>query len=97
MVNADELARLNVERYGAICVGTAQELATFWRMFAIMGMYLVSYYDFLQAGVLVHLTAFWLIDDAFLARNFFCVFTFLLCFELIENEILRQKAAEILR
>ncbi|MGQ7181514.1 2-oxoadipate dioxygenase/decarboxylase family protein, partial [Escherichia coli] len=39
MVNADELARLNVERHGAIRVGTAQELATLRRMFAIMGMY----------------------------------------------------------
>ncbi len=45
MVNADELARLNVERHGAIRVGTAQELATLRRMFAIMGMYPVSYYD----------------------------------------------------
>ncbi|MFP1483465.1 2-oxoadipate dioxygenase/decarboxylase family protein [Escherichia coli] len=42
MVNADELARLNVERHGAIRVGTAQELATLRRMFAIMGMYRVS-------------------------------------------------------
>lgn len=33
MVNADELARLNVERHGAIRVGTAQELATLRRMF----------------------------------------------------------------
>ncbi len=31
MVNADELARLNVERHGAIRVGTAQELATLRR------------------------------------------------------------------
>ena len=44
MVNADELARLNVERHGAIRVGTAQELATLRRMFAIMGVYPVSYY-----------------------------------------------------
>lgn len=51
MVNADELARLNVERHGAIRVGTAQELATLRRMFAIMGMYPVSYYDLSQAGV----------------------------------------------
>lgn len=50
MVNADELARLNVERHGAIRVGTAQELATLRRMFAIMGMYPVSYYDLSQAG-----------------------------------------------
>ena len=97
MVNADELARLNVERHGAIRVGTAQELATLRRMFAIMGMYPVSYYDLSQAGVPVHSTAFRPIDDASLARNPFRVFTSLLRLELIENEFLRQKAAEILR
>ncbi|EPH6299566.1 2-oxoadipate dioxygenase/decarboxylase HglS [Escherichia coli] len=97
MVNADELARLNVERHGAIRVGTAQELATLRRMFAIMGMYPVSYYDLSQAGMPVHSTAFRPIDDASLARNPFRVFTSLLRLELIENEILRQKAAEILR
>ena len=97
MVNADELARLNVERHGAIRVGTAQELATLRRMFAIMGMYPVSYYDLSQSGVPVHSTAFRPIDDASLARNPFRVFTSLLRLELIENEILRQKAAEILR
>ncbi|HHN7361055.1 VOC family protein [Escherichia coli] len=97
MVNVDELARLNVERHGAIRVGTAQELATLRRMFAIMGMYPVSYYDLSQAGVPVHSTAFRPIDDASLARNPFRVFTSLLRLELIENEILRQKAAEILR
>lgn len=48
MVNADELARLNVERHGAIRVGTAQELATLRRMFAIMGMYPVSYYRYIR-------------------------------------------------
>ncbi|EOE5631817.1 DUF1338 domain-containing protein, partial [Cronobacter sakazakii] len=51
LANADELARLNVERHGAIRVGTAEELATLRRIFAIMGMYPVSYYDLSQAGV----------------------------------------------
>ena len=58
LANADELARLNVERHGAIRVGSAQELSTLRRMFAIMGMYPVSYYDLSQAGVPVHSTAF---------------------------------------
>ncbi|MDI5677533.1 DUF1338 family protein, partial [Salmonella enterica subsp. enterica serovar Anatum] len=39
LANADELARLNVERHGAIRVGTAEELSTLRRIFAIMGMY----------------------------------------------------------
>jgi uncharacterized glyoxalase superfamily metalloenzyme YdcJ len=96
LANADELARLNVERHGAIRVGTAQELSTLRRMFAIMGMYPVSYYDLSQAGVPVHSTAFRPIDDAALCRNPFRIFTSLLRLELIENVALRERAAEIL-
>lgn len=96
LANADELARLNVERHGAIRVGTADELSTLRRMFAIMGMFPVSYYDLSQAGVPVHSTAFRPIDDASLSRNPFRVFTSLLRLELIENASLRQRAAEIL-
>ena len=36
--NSDELARINVERHGAIRVGSASELAMLRRMFAVMGM-----------------------------------------------------------
>ena len=96
LANADELARLNVERHGAIRVGTAEELATLRRMFAIMGMYPVSYYDLTQAGVPVHSTAFRPVDDAALARNPFRVFTSLLRLELIENRALRERAEAIL-
>ena len=96
LANADELARLNVERHGAIRVGTAEELATLRRMFAIMGMYPVSYYDLSQAGVPVHSTAFRPVDDAALARNPFRIFTSLLRLELIASDELRQRAAEIL-
>jgi uncharacterized glyoxalase superfamily metalloenzyme YdcJ len=65
-------------------------------MFAIMGMYPVSYYDLSQAGVPVHSTAFRPIDDAALCRNPFRIFTSLLRLELIENVALRERAAEIL-
>lgn len=96
LANADELARLNVERHGAIRVGTAEELATLRRMFAIMGMYPVSYYDLSQAGVPVHSTAFRPVDDAALARNPFRIFTSLLRLELIANDALRKRAAQVL-
>ena len=65
-------------------------------MFAIMGMYPVSYYDLSQAGVPVHSTAFRPVDDAALARNPFRIFTSLLRLELIASDELRQRAAEIL-
>ncbi|HDR2678770.1 TPA: VOC family protein [Enterobacter mori] len=96
LANADELARLNVERHGAIRVGTARELSTLRRMFAIMGMYPVSYYDLSQAAVPVHSTAFRPVDDAALCRNPFRIFTSLLRLELIENVELRERAAGIL-
>lgn len=97
LANADELARLNVERHGAIRVGSADELSTLRRMFAIMGMFPVSYYDLSQAGVPVHSTAFRPIDDAALARNPFRIFTSLLRLELIDDAQLRDKAAAILQ
>ena len=96
LANADELARLNVERHGAIRVGTAEELATLCRIFAIMGMQPVGYYDLSVAGVPVHSTAFRPVEDAALQRNPFRIFTSLLRLELIDSPTLRQKAAQIL-
>ncbi|MFG6667731.1 VOC family protein [Halomonas sp. HNIBRBA4712] len=91
-----ELERLSVERHGAIRVGTAEELAMLRRLFAVMGMYPVGYYDLSEAGVPVHSTAFRPIEDEALARNPFRVFTSLLRLELIESAALRERAEEIL-
>ncbi len=91
-----ELDRLGVERHGAIRLGTAEELAAIRRVFAVMGMHPVGYYDLSVAGVPVHSTAFRPIDDAALRRNPFRVFTSLLRLELIEDEGLRAEAAAIL-
>ncbi|GHB01777.1 2-oxoadipate dioxygenase/decarboxylase HglS [Modicisalibacter luteus] len=92
----DELNRLGVERHGAIRVGTASELATLRRLFAVMGMVPVGYYDLSEAGVPVHSTAFRPINDDALAYNPFRVFTSLLRLELIESDTLRERAATIL-
>lgn len=96
LANADELSRLNVERHGAIRVGTAYELETLRRIFKVMGMFPVGYYDLSQAGVPVHSTAFRPIDEAALARNPFRVFTSLLRLDLIPDEGLRRRAESIL-
>lgn len=96
LVTHDELARLGVERHGAIRVGSAAELAMLRRLFAVMGMHPVGYYDLSEAGVPVHSTAFRPIDDAALARNPFRIFTSLLRLDLIESESLRQRAEAIL-
>ncbi len=96
MASTDELDRLDVERHGAIRLGTAAELSMMRRAFAVMGMYPVGYYDLSVAGVPVHSTAFRPIDDAALAANPFRVFTSLLRLDLIEDADLRAEAAAIL-
>lgn len=93
---AGQEARLEVERHGAIRVGTAAELATIRRLFAVMGMFPVSYYDLSVAGVPVHSTAFRPLDTAGLAENPFRVFTSLLRLDLIEDPALREAAASVL-
>lgn len=91
-----ELERLNVERHGAIRLGTPQELQAIARLFAAMGMRPVGYYDLAPAGVPVHSTAFRPVEDAALARNPFRIFTSLLRPELIEDDVLRAEAQKIL-
>lgn len=92
----DERGRLDEERHGAIRIGTVQELATLRRLFAVMGMFPVGYYDLSVAGVPVHSTAFRPLTGAALAQNPFRVFTSLLRLELIEDEALRAQSAQIL-
>lgn len=91
-----ELDRLGVERHGAIRLGTAAELSQACRVFAVMGMEPVGYYDLSVAGVPVHSTAFRPVTDEGLAANPFRVFTSLLRLELIADPALREQAARIL-
>ncbi|MGH8353947.1 MAG: 2-oxoadipate dioxygenase/decarboxylase HglS [Pseudomonas sp.] len=91
-----EIERLDMERHGAIRLGSAAELATIRRLFAVMGMYPVGYYDLTCAGVPVHSTAFRAIHEGSLQHSPFRVFTSLLRLELIENQPLRELARSIL-
>lgn len=91
-----EAARLDVERHGAIRVGAPEELGWLRRLFAVMGMYPVGYYDLSVAGVPVHSTAFRPIDDTALKLNPLRIFTSLLRLDLIADPALREEAAEIL-
>ncbi|MDP4543724.1 VOC family protein [Psychrobacter faecalis] len=84
--------RLNMERHGAIRLGTAAELNMMRRLFAVMGMYPVGYYDLAPAGVPVHSTAFRAIDTQSLNKSPFRVFTSLLRLDLIDDEALKQEA-----
>ncbi|CAN7675581.1 MULTISPECIES: 2-oxoadipate dioxygenase/decarboxylase HglS [unclassified Variovorax] len=92
----EQLDRLDVERHGAIRLGTVEELAVVRRLFAVMGMRAVGYYDLSVAGVPVHATAFRPVEDSSLKRNPFRVFTSLLRLDLIDDAALRERAAKIL-
>ena len=92
----EDTNRISAERHGAIRLGTAEELAMMGRVFAVMGMEPVGYYDLSVASVPVHSTAFRPIGRAALAENPFRVFTSLLRLELIADEALREKAAATL-
>ncbi len=91
-----EIQRLDMERHGAIRVGTATELATLSRLFAVMGMEPVGYYDLTPAGVPVHSTAFRAVHEHALQVSPFRVFTSLLRLELIDNAELRDFASQVL-
>lgn len=96
LARSGEATRLSAERHGAIRVGTAAELSALRRVFAVMGMAPVGYYDLSVAGVPVHSTAFRPTDADALAANPFRVFTSLLRLELIDDPGLRDQAAAIL-
>ncbi|KAI8260284.1 hypothetical protein K4K58_002041 [Colletotrichum sp. SAR11_239] len=88
--------RLEVERHGAIRLGTAAELQMIRRLFSIMGMYAVGYYDLSVAGLPVHATCFRPLTSAALDHNPFRVFTSLLRLDLINDDELRSCAERIL-
>lgn len=96
LARSGTLDRVSVERHGAIRLGTPQELFDMRRIFAVMGMAPVGYYDLSSAGVPVHSTAFRPVGAPALSVNPFRVFTSLLRLDLIEDADLRATAAEIL-
>jgi uncharacterized glyoxalase superfamily metalloenzyme YdcJ len=79
----DESIRLDLERHGAIRLGMPQELATMRRLFALIGLHPVGYYDLSVAGLPMHATAFRPLASEALAVNPFRVFTTLLRPELV--------------
>ncbi|KAM0354203.1 hypothetical protein ACHAPU_001239 [Fusarium lateritium] len=88
--------RIEVERHGAIRLGTSDELAMMRRLFSVMGMHPVGYYDLTVASLPVHATCFRPLTQEALAYNPFRVFTSLLRLELIQDTSLRSQATEIL-
>lgn len=74
LINTGELDRIDLERHGAIRLGLPSELAMMRRLFAVMGMSPVGYYDLTPAGVPVHSTAFRATDSQSLQKARFGYF-----------------------
>lgn len=87
-INPDDVlpSRHRVERHGAIRLGTAYELSTIRRMFSVMGMYPVGYYDLTLAGFPMHATAFRPKTQDALAQHPFRVFTTVLRMDLLTEK-----------
>jgi uncharacterized glyoxalase superfamily metalloenzyme YdcJ len=79
--------RHELERHGAIRLGTEYELRTIRRLFAVFGMHPVGYYDLGVVGFPLHATAFRPITEESLERNPFRVFTTLLLKERLSPKI----------
>ncbi|KAL1597292.1 hypothetical protein SLS60_008876 [Paraconiothyrium brasiliense] len=88
--------RLEFERHGAIRLGTPHELQTVRRIFAVIGMYPVGYYDLSPAGLPMHATCFRPTTPAALSRNPFRVFTTLLRPDLLKDAQSKDLALELL-
>ena len=93
---ARDRERLEQERHGAIRVGTPDEMRLLARMFAVLGMVPVGYYDLSAAGLPVHSTAFRATEASSLDRSPFRLFASLLRLDLIADPALRAQAAAIL-
>ena len=90
------ITRLAEERHGAIRLGTAKELSIIRRLFAVMGMSPVGYYDLSVAGIPVHSTPFRPLSHDELSVNAFRVFTSLLRLDLIKDKLLCKKVEDVL-
>lgn len=95
-VHHDSVERLTLERHGAIRLGTPQELHTVRRIFALMGMHPVGYYDLAVANLPMHATCFRPISSASLEANPFRVFTTLLRPDLLTSTTAREIALRLL-
>ena len=87
-INAEhEGIRSDDERHGAIRLGTAAELSLIRRVFAVLGLHPVGYYDLSVAGLPVHSTAFRPITAGGLNISPFRMFTSLLRLDMLPDEL----------
>ena len=89
-------ARHHLERHGAIRLGSEYELRMIKRLFALLGMSPVGYYDLSIVGFPLHATAFRPITEESLKKNPFRVFVSVLRKDLIPEDI-QASLEDILR
>ena len=90
-----DLSRIEGEKHGAIRLGSKDELYNMRRLFSVMGMQAVGYYDLSIADLPVHSTVFRPVSREDLNKSPFRVFTSLLRLELLPEDI-RNNVEEIL-
>ena len=87
-INAEhEGIRSDGERHGAIRLGTAAELSLIGRVFAVLGLHPVGYYDLSVAGLPVHSTAFRPITAEGFNVSPFRMFTSLLRLDMLPEDL----------
>lgn len=87
-INAEhEGLRSDGERHGAIRLGTPAELNLIGRVFAVMGLHPVGYYDLSVAGLPVHSTAFRPSSEESFQLSPFRMFTSLLRLDMLPDEL----------
>lgn len=96
-MNQDSAQRLSLERHGAIRLGTSQEFRTVKRIFYVLGMQAVDYYDLSVAGLPMHATCFRPTNTKSLEANPFRVFTTLLRPNLIQDDRAKRIAESLLQ
>ncbi|MEH6457423.1 MAG: DUF1338 family protein [Cocleimonas sp.] len=95
-LTTSENSLLKLEHHAAIRVGLASELSMIRRLFKVMGMQPVDYYDLSVAGIPVHSTAFRALKSNDLEISPFRIFCSLLRLDLIEDKKLQQQVNTIL-
>jgi len=90
--DAAKLRALSAQRHGAIRVGSPAELAGLGRLFALLGMYPVDFYDLIPAGLPVMSTAFRPVTKEAMAVSPFRMFCSMLRPELISDPAARDLA-----
>jgi uncharacterized glyoxalase superfamily metalloenzyme YdcJ len=93
---SDLAPRHELERHGAIRLGTEHEMRMITRLFALLGMHPVGYYDLSLVGFPLHGTAFRPTTPSSLHTNPFRVFTTLLRPDLLSSPTIRATAAALL-